>query len=710
MNREDGIVTENKSSDEPVVAKVLLSCLRNGNGSSSNNAGKNTRVSFPDDERDLVTGYLEPVNPWDIGPVSTEDLVALYEESCQKHGTTPLEHVIHQLKVCYSSCPNLEVCGPLDLASLEALETILARLRFQCLRINSVELNDDAAVALFDMLEYYESTCKLSISCDNGLGPRSWQACSRLIKKAHCLEELEVKATPLNEQVMIVFCKALKVGSKLSSLTLSRCGLSGRYLIILTEALKFNTSVQALTLADNNLTPSDAVQLGALLRTNNTLRFLDISNNVIEDSGCEHLCKGLAEQTGEGLEALVLWNTHLTENCGPHLALLLSSSSPLETLNIGQNNISTGGLVAMKSAMIRNHHLKQLGVQSAKINCEGVSALAEVLKANAHLRRIDARSNEIGPDGLRALKAALEAGAKVHRIDLDDSQGESQSLIEEIRECCRLNEAKFHVEEELENSRSFSFSRKISLTCETLMMRNHLEANNNFLGEPKRAGRLRSPEPSPIPSPASSPLPSPSRHRFRVSRVSESSSDGSSLSPSSPVPSRFRVTLVEPSGVHSDVNTQKVGFEFPCVKTEVQPATASADGPAEDAKPAAPSDNHVPPASSAAKEPPSSSDESDASDQRRRKVSVSKPQTGLEKLLGLFQNPGGLFGSVSISGDKQKELKHFEDDDKNYDKENREFWDWDWSSPISKKDSNRNANSAEEACSVSESHAENHNI
>lgn len=67
MNREDGIVTESKSRDEPVVTKVLLSCLRNGNGSSSNSAGKNTRVSFPDDERDLVTGYLEPVNPWDIG-------------------------------------------------------------------------------------------------------------------------------------------------------------------------------------------------------------------------------------------------------------------------------------------------------------------------------------------------------------------------------------------------------------------------------------------------------------------------------------------------------------------------------------------------------------------------------------------------------------------------------------------------------------------
>lgn len=141
-------------------------------------------------------------------------------------------------QVCYQTHSNLEISGPLDLASLEALEAILRRVRFQTLRIKSLELNDDAAVALFDMLEYYESASTLSISCDNGLGPRGWQACSRLIKKAHCLEELDVRGTPLNEQVMPVFCKSLKVTSKLSSLQLGRCGLSGSCLVVLTGALK----------------------------------------------------------------------------------------------------------------------------------------------------------------------------------------------------------------------------------------------------------------------------------------------------------------------------------------------------------------------------------------------------------------------------------------------------------------------------------------
>lgn len=114
---------------------------------------------------------------------------------------------------------------------------------------------------------------------------------------------MDVRGTPLNEQEMMVFCKALKVGSKLTSLQLERCGVNERCLIVLAEALRFlflnfynflacriffllmkmfnvtyrcNTSLQALTLSDNELSASDAVHLGTLLRANTTLRFLDV--------------------------------------------------------------------------------------------------------------------------------------------------------------------------------------------------------------------------------------------------------------------------------------------------------------------------------------------------------------------------------------------------------------------------------------------------
>lgn len=77
--------------------------------------------------------------------------------------------------------------GTISLAALEALEAVLRRVRFQTLQIKSRELNDDAAVALFDMLEYYESAGTLSLTCETGLGLRSWQACSRMMKKVNSL-------------------------------------------------------------------------------------------------------------------------------------------------------------------------------------------------------------------------------------------------------------------------------------------------------------------------------------------------------------------------------------------------------------------------------------------------------------------------------------------------------------------------------------------
>lgn len=340
----------------------------------------------------------------------------------------------------------------------------------------------------------------------------------------------------------------------------------------------------------------------------------------------------------------------------------------------------------MKFAMFNNRNLKQLGVQAAQIDCDGISVIAEVLAVNSTLQRIDARSNQIGTKGLTALKNALDSGAMVHRIDLDDCQGPNQTFIEGIREKCRLNETRFKVQEELENSRSFSFSRKISLTCETFMRHQLGKNDGNYLGEPKRTGRLRSPEPSPIPSPASSPLPSPSRNRFRVSRVSESSSSsGSSVSPSSPVSSRFRVTVVEPSTIHSENNPTQIGFEIPTPEVSEPDSNAEKESVSRFEGTVESKD----PPTIRVDEPSNVTEE----ESRKRKVSVfpTKSQTSLEKLLGIFQNPGSLFNSVSSDKSKNaqsNEVKNYADNDRVNEKDEQEFWDWDWSS-LKKENSHR---------------------
>lgn len=152
----------------------------------------------------------------------------------------------------------------------------------------------------------------------------------------------------------------------------------------------------------------------------------------------------------------------------------------------------------------------------------------------------------------------------------ESSATKYKSLVEEIREKCaenernimgRKNESDNCSSEEEDSVKELSAkyrnlqlsvvdSRKISLTCESLEFRPVENATNvtssNFLGEPKKNGRLRSPAPSPIPSPVSSP--SPIRSRFQVSKVNEGQNSSPFYNPTSAhkVSSRFKVTVVEP--------------------------------------------------------------------------------------------------------------------------------------------------------------------
>ncbi|XP_067000082.2 uncharacterized protein [Anabrus simplex] len=579
---------DNHSNDVSPSSIPILSCLRSRpDGIRKSNHFK---VSFPEDESQLITGYLEAPNPWEYAEnVSRDDLISAYQTSCEKHGVEPLSAVLDQLQTMEidevrTECLDLKG-EPLAATHCESLEEVLKRVQFKNIDLESTALDDEGSVALFDMVEYYESATHLNISGNKGIGIRGWQACSRMIKKTHCLEELNARNVPLNEPYMPILSRALKISTQLQVLKLENACLSGRSMVILVGALKLNTGLKELYLADNGLSISDAAQLGALLRSNWTLQLLDVSNNCIQDGGANHILDGLvqqAEHSSGGLCILILWNNRLSRNSSNNLARALTRSRTLEMLNIGRNCLTNECLHAVKTSLQQNRTLLRIGMQSTHISCEGAVALAECIANNPVIQRIDLRDNNVQVAGLMALAHSMKMNHSVSQLDLDDSPKRKLEnseelkqyhiLVQEIRDYCARNELAAITEEKevVEESEttperrvrlSGSASRKISLTCETLMRAMSAPQDvehPHLLSEPRRSGgRLRSPAPSPVPSPASSPVPSPSRNRFQVSRVSETSpatSPSTSLlssSPSrffsSPGMSRFRVTLVEPS-------------------------------------------------------------------------------------------------------------------------------------------------------------------
>ena len=76
------------------------------------------------------------------------------------------------------------LCSP----HCETLEEVLKRVQFKNINLEATSLDDEGSVALFDMVEYYESATHLNISCNNNIGVRGWQACSRMIKRVRHID------------------------------------------------------------------------------------------------------------------------------------------------------------------------------------------------------------------------------------------------------------------------------------------------------------------------------------------------------------------------------------------------------------------------------------------------------------------------------------------------------------------------------------------
>ncbi|XP_023216620.1 protein phosphatase 1 regulatory subunit 37-like isoform X2 [Centruroides sculpturatus] len=423
---------------------------------------KGRRVNFPNDDM-IVTGYVDPPDPWrTVSEAKTDSVLEAYEVGCEKQGVKPLPCIAQQLqgiKAFGGREKDFSLKGEnLDLRHCEALEEIFKRVQFKKVDLEECHLDDEGAAALFDMIEYYESANQLTLSLLKNIDSRSWQACSRMLKKTPSLQYLSTKNTGLTEQCLLTLGRALRLGSNLVTLHMENCGLSGKLLIILVAALKLNTALQDLYLGENKMSSSDGIQLQNLVKTNVYLKLLDLSNNNLQDEGLEHLVYGLSEQkpqAGKGLKTLILWNNNLTHKGMESVSVLLSSSKCLENLNIGHNGITNDGIHNMKPGLLSNFTLLTLGLRKCEISCEGAVALAECIADNKHIKKLDLKENDIKAAGLMALALSMKHNNSIESLELDavitkgtDGFDDHCWILKEMSEYCERNKGRKETVEE----------------------------------------------------------------------------------------------------------------------------------------------------------------------------------------------------------------------------------------------------------------------
>uniref|UniRef100_A0A669B1R9 NACHT domain-containing protein n=1 Tax=Oreochromis niloticus TaxID=8128 RepID=A0A669B1R9_ORENI len=238
--------------------------------------------------------------------------------------------------------------------------------------------------------------------------------------------------------------KLLSVGLKsphcrLESLKLQKCKLSESSCVILALALKSNSSyLKELDLSFNSLQDAGMKRLLAELENSEChleilrlkgcmlietsrylisflmshLRELDLSDNNLQDSGVEHLSRGL-ENPKCKLVTLRLSSCRLSEISCDSLALALTSNpSHLRELDLSKNKIQDSGVKLLSTALESLCcKLDTLRLSFCQITPKGCDYLASALKSNPYyLRYLDLSHNNLLRDsGVKQLCDFLES-------------------------------------------------------------------------------------------------------------------------------------------------------------------------------------------------------------------------------------------------------------------------------------------------------------
>lgn len=163
---------------------------------------------------------------------NSNELTELYQESCKKHGTEPIELIVkHLAAIDLTSGDRVPLLNlrnqHLTANACETFEEILKRIQYCVIDVSSCGLDDTSASALFDIIEYYEAANELDISENRNILNRGWQACISMVKKSKALHVLSVRATALSDSNANNLGKAMMT-SCLHTIKLEHCTLSGR--------------------------------------------------------------------------------------------------------------------------------------------------------------------------------------------------------------------------------------------------------------------------------------------------------------------------------------------------------------------------------------------------------------------------------------------------------------------------------------------------
>ena len=179
-----------------------------------------------------------------------------------------------------------------------------------------------------------------------------------------------------------------------------------------------SNKLRELSMARTGISDPDFECLASYIHSTTSLEELWIGMNEISVESINSLCKALSANSS--MRRLYLWRSHLTTSHCVCLGQLLRHPvhCQIEKLDLDGCCLASDGVGEVMSGLSHNHTLRKLNLNGNQIGSEGTVAIATMLKTNRSLERLHLEWCGIGSSGGVELGAALERNKTLRHLNL----------------------------------------------------------------------------------------------------------------------------------------------------------------------------------------------------------------------------------------------------------------------------------------------------
>ena len=310
--------------------------------------------------------------------------------------------MLRELNVSYNG-----ITYPKAKVIIQALEL---NKTLQILDISNNRLSDEGTVAVSESLEKNMGIQVLNLS-GNSITDIGTKSIAKLLQNSKIIEVLDLSQNLITSQGAIRLAEAVILNTTLLELDISCNRLSDEGVTAISDCLKINKMIQKLNISNNEITNVGATKIGTALQSNASLTKLDISNNALSIEGASAISDCLKNNSilqELNISSAVLASNNRASDEEVCINFPLSNTLQYDIINLFHVNkldISNNRICSavISSCIKNNEFLQDLNISENQITSDGARSIAEAIAVNSVLRRLDISKNYINGEGLMCL-------------------------------------------------------------------------------------------------------------------------------------------------------------------------------------------------------------------------------------------------------------------------------------------------------------------